>query len=206
MRRREFLLASGGAAGATAAASGHAEGRPDGADAGFVNGGRLRQEGDGDVVEVELVNYAFEPATDSSLEIEPGTTVRFVWVTDTHNIVVENQPGDANWEGHEAIENSGFEYEFTFEVEGTYEFFCRPHINQGMEGTIVVGETSDGGTGDGPLPAAERELDPHAIGVPLQKHFIGFGTFFGITLTLVFTFYVLKYGESAHTGSPNRRD
>ncbi|MFW6448433.1 MAG: plastocyanin/azurin family copper-binding protein [Halobacteriota archaeon] len=202
MRRREFLLGSVGAGGAAMAASGSSVGRPTG-EPGLVDDGRLHQEEDGDVVEVALVDFEFDPGTDSPLEIEPGTTVRFVWETDTHNIVVDSQPDDADWEGQEEIENSGFEYEFTFEVEGTYEFHCEPHLQQGMEGTIEVGETD--GDGAGPLPPAERELDPHEIGVPLQKHFIGFGTFFGITLTLVFVFYVLKYGESAHTGSPNRR-
>lgn len=199
MRRREFLLASAGAGAAATSAGGSAAGHPDSGGPALVDDGRLRQQ-DGDVVEVSLVDFTFEPET---LEIEPGTTVRFVWETSTHNIVVESQPDEADWPGHEDIEDAGFEYEFTFEVEGTYEYFCRPHLSQGMEGTIVVGETDDGA--EGPLPAAEREIDPHEIGVPIQKHFIGFGTFFGITLTLVFTFYVLKYGESAHTGSPNRR-
>jgi len=30
--------------------------------------------------------------------------------------------------------------------------------------------------------------------------------FMGIFVTLVFTFYLLKYGESAHTAAPNKRD
>lgn len=30
-------------------------------------------------------------------------------------------------------------FEFTFEKEGTFEYFCRPHKKLGMKGTIIVG-------------------------------------------------------------------
>ncbi|MFP4627971.1 MAG: hypothetical protein ACLFMX_03170, partial [Halobacteriales archaeon] len=93
MRRREFLLGTVGAGGAAMAASGSSVGRPT-EGPGLVDGGRLHQEDDSEVVEVELVDFAFEPGTDSPLEIEPDTTVRFIWITDTHNIVVDSQPDD----------------------------------------------------------------------------------------------------------------
>ncbi len=136
-------------------------------------------------VEVALVNYAFEPGTDSPLQIEPGTTVTFVWESDTHNIVVDSQPDDAGWEGHETIENAGFEYEFTFEVEGTYEFFCRPHLNQGMEGTIEVGEGLGGNGGGGPqfLPA-----------IPDEARSLAIATVLAMASVLGFAYIFLKYG------------
>ncbi|WP_458210822.1 plastocyanin/azurin family copper-binding protein [Haladaptatus sp. NG-SE-30] len=34
----------------------------------------------------------------------------------------------------------GESYEHTFEVEGTYEYFCIPHESAGMKGTIEVNE------------------------------------------------------------------
>lgn len=105
-----------------------------------------------ETVTVELVDFAFEPGTETPLEIPPGTTVRFVWETDSHNIVVESQPEGAEWEGHEPIEMAGFETEHTFEVEGEYAFYCEPHRELGMEGSIVVSEdaTVNGdGAGDG---------------------------------------------------------
>ena len=49
----------------------------------------------GESVTVELVDYAYEPGTDSPLAIEPGTTVEFVWVTDNHNINVDSTPDGA---------------------------------------------------------------------------------------------------------------
>lgn len=106
--------------------------------------------GGGESVTVELVDYAYEPGTESPLEIPPGTLVQFVWVTDNHNVNVDEQPEAASWPGHDPIENSPFEYEYTFDVEGTYEFHCDPHIGQGMEGTIVVdpaATTAEGGEG-----------------------------------------------------------
>ena len=77
----------------------------------------------------------FEPET---LTVESGSTVTFEWATDTHNIVVESQPEDGNWNGHEEIEESGYSHEHTFEAEGEYEYLCEPHAPD-MRGVIAVG-------------------------------------------------------------------
>ncbi len=78
--------------------------------------------------------FIFEP---EELTIDVGTTVEFVWESDTHNIAVVEGP-DGGWEGHESIEEAGFTHEHTFEVEGTYEYVCDPHESQGMVGTVIV--------------------------------------------------------------------
>ncbi|MUV61306.1 plastocyanin/azurin family copper-binding protein [Halobacterium sp. CBA1126] len=82
-------------------------------------------------------NYVFDP---EQLTIAPGTTVRFVWLSATHNVAVTSQPSDADWGGHDTIEDRGFSFEYTFEVPGTYEYVCTPHQAQGMTGEIVVEE------------------------------------------------------------------
>ena len=79
--------------------------------------------------------FAFDP---SAVRVSSGTTVTFEWVSDTHNVIVDSQPSDASWEGHEAIENDGFSFSSTFEVEGTYTYYCDPHLAMGMKGAIVV--------------------------------------------------------------------
>lgn len=84
--------------------------------------------------------YTFVPGTDEPLTIETGTTVRFVWKSNTHNVHVTSQPDGANWQGHDQIENEGFSFESTFTVPGTYEYVCEPHESLGMVGTIVVEE------------------------------------------------------------------
>ena len=43
----------------------------------------------GEIETVALVDYEFVPGTDEPLTIAPGTTVEFLWITDTHNIVVD---------------------------------------------------------------------------------------------------------------------
>jgi len=90
--------------------------------------------------------YAFAPA---AVRVDPGTTITFEWVSDTHNILIEEQPSDAGWGGVEAIENSGFSHEHTFETEGIYKYYCQPHLALGMKGAIVVGGSGGGGGGDG---------------------------------------------------------
>jgi plastocyanin len=162
--RRTFLRTAGGATAAAAtagAAAGQDEETTTEGDGTPENGtetegtpGETTEGGGGDgggeTVEVVVGpggDFVFEPGTDEPLQIQPGTTVRFVWDSNTHNIVVDSQPDDAEWEGHETIEDEGFEYEFTFEVEGTYEYYCEPHRSQGMEATIEVSQDagSDGG-------------------------------------------------------------
>lgn len=89
--------------------------------------------------------YVFEPGTEDSLRIEPGTTVKFVWKSDNHNLVVGNQPTRANWTGHEKLESEGYSTRHTFEVNGSYTFYSQPYRSVGMVGEIIVGasETPD---------------------------------------------------------------
>ncbi|SFF95501.1 Plastocyanin [Halopelagius inordinatus] len=139
-------------------------------------------------------SLVFEPGTEEALEIAPGTTVEFVWDSDNHNVVPQSQPEDANWGGHEPIENEGFSFSYTFEVLGTYEYICEPHESAGMIGTIEVVENPGGGEGGG-------EKDLEELGVPIQAHWVGTATILGIIITVIFTFYILKYGESPNTGT-----
>ena len=73
-----------------------------------------------------------------SLTIQPGTTVVWEWVGEVdHNINPEDQPDEADWEGHLELQTTG-EHEFTFEVEGEYNYICDPHVGVGMVGDITV--------------------------------------------------------------------
>jgi len=82
--------------------------------------------------------FVFTVGTETPLRITSGTTVKFVWESDTHNIYVDSQSEGANWQGREAIENTGFTYEHTFEIKGTYHYWCEPHKGLGMIADIVV--------------------------------------------------------------------
>lgn len=142
----------------------------------------------GESVTVELVDYAYEPGTESPLEIPPGTLVEFVWITDNHNVAVDSQPDEASWDGYEPIENAGFEYEFTFETEGEYEFHCDPHLSLGMVGTIAVNpEASIGGDDGG------GEGIPSLVPDPAVTLLVATLASLVVVMTLVYAF--LKYGS-----------
>jgi halocyanin-like protein len=90
--------------------------------------------------------YAFAPA---AVRVDPGTTVTFEWVSDTHNVLIEEGPSGSDWGGVESIENAGYSHEHTFETEGVYKYYCQPHLALGMKGAVVVGGSGGGGGGGG---------------------------------------------------------
>jgi plastocyanin len=145
-------------------------------------------------------SLVYEPA---DLTIANGTTVNFVWESDNHNIVVDSQPEGAGWEGTDGgasvTYDTGYEYSHTFTTNGTYEYFCQPHVGAGMEATITVQDQVAAAGGGG------KEQDPEHMGVPFQAHFVGLATILAIISSLLYTFYTLKYGESAHTAAPNKK-
>lgn len=212
MERREFLLtASGIAGGVTSSVPGQGTPTSDSsnktAESNSTNASATTTASKGTAggppVTVELGDFYFKPGTEEPLYVTPGTTVKFVWKTGGHNIHVDTQPDGATWKGHESIENSGFTYEHTFNVKGKYHYWCVPHKSLGMVADIIVNASGQppGGSGGG----GQKEVDPEEMGVPLQSHFVGLVTILAIMVTLVFTFFFLKYGESPHSGHPDRK-
>ena len=221
MNRRDFLKAATGAAGGaavTGAASPVAaqEQTTTGSSTETTSGGTGTESGGttqagsgggggggGGTKTVEVGpggNYTFVPGTNQPLYATPGTTVEFVWKSDNHNIVVESQPDGANWSGHEPIENTGFTYTHTFSTTGTYEYFCQPHQALGMTGTIIINESGQAPSAGG----GAEEANPEHMGVPFQAHYVGIATIVMMIVSLIYTFFFVKYGESAHSSSPNR--
>ena len=141
--------------------------------------------------------FAFEPA---AVQVDPGTTVEFEWTGEGggHNVVHE----EGAFESGQPVDTTGVEFEHTFEEEGVFLYYCTPHKSLGMKGAVVVGEVATGGGGGGEAePAAE--VDPEHMGVPFQAHWVGIATFLAIFVTLIFTFFLLKYGESPHASHGN---
>jgi plastocyanin len=183
---------------------------PGGTDTPMGNTTATEAPGGGGSVEVAVGpggNFVFDP---DSMTIPPGTTVTFSWKSDNHNVVPESQPEGANWagEGEPGVTfDSGHSYSHTFDTTGTYEYVCTPHESAGMVGSITVeegatlpGEGGEGGGGEG-----GGEVDPEEMGVPFQAHWVGIATLLGIGLTLLLTFFFLKYGETPHSGYPEDR-
>ncbi|MFB6206129.1 MAG: plastocyanin/azurin family copper-binding protein [Haloglomus sp.] len=185
MNRREFLRTGAGATAlataATASTAGTASAQA--AEVAVGPGGSL----------------VFEPA---EVYVKPGDTVKWTWKSSNHNIVVQSQPKGANWKGTEGPKvktyNEGHTYEHTFETKGTYEYVCFPHA-PGMAGSVVVNESGKAPSGGG----GQKEADPKHMGVPIQAHFVGIATILAIVVSLLFTFFLLKYGESPHASGGN---
>ncbi|PSP59195.1 hypothetical protein BRC72_02410 [Halobacteriales archaeon QH_7_66_36] len=87
------------------------------------------------VVELKSEPYIFDGATESPLYVKSGTTVKFDWVSDGHNIHVDSQPEKATSKGVEKIHDTGFTHTHTFDVNGEYHFWCVPRdILPGVNG------------------------------------------------------------------------
>jgi len=183
LSRRAFLRA--GTAGAAEAGTAGTAAAQEGTETGTSSGG-----GRGPTEEVIVGpggSLVFEPA---DLTITPGTTVNFVWDSNTHNIVVENQPEGANWSGTEGGANTtydtGHEYSHTFETLGTYDYFCQPHKSAGMVASVEVVESIETPAATGPA-------------VPDGAKSLIVATTFAMIATLMLAFFFLKFGGD----SPN---
>lgn len=75
----------------------------------------------------------FEP---DAVRVETGTTLRWVWMSDSHSLVPTHQPDGAGWEGIESTEPAGFEVEFVPDTSGEYRYVCEEH--EEMVGYLVV--------------------------------------------------------------------
>ncbi|WP_264781472.1 plastocyanin/azurin family copper-binding protein [Haladaptatus sp. T7] len=226
MKRRDFLLAASGVAGGTAATAAPAGAQQTTTSGGGnqsggngTSGGQTTTSGGGNqssgnqssgnqsqggggggptkTVKVgpggDLV---FDP---DKLTVTPGTTVKFVWESDGHNVVPESQPEGAGWEGSGSASelfDTGHTYSHTFSTPGEYAYVCAPHKSAGMTGSITVGSSGGGG--------AVAEADPEEMGVPFQAHYVGIATILMVMMSLLYTFFFLKYGESANTSGGNR--
>jgi plastocyanin len=171
--RRGFLRTATGAAAVAGAA---------GASAGTAAGQTTKE-----VIVGPDGNLVYDPAT---VYVAPGDTVHFVWESDNHNIVVEDQPEGANWEGTEGgandLYNTGHEYEYTFETLGTYTYFCQPHRTSGMVAEVVVNES-----GSSPTPSGGGGGPPQ---IPESARTLGLATVFGMLSTLGLAYFFMRYG------------
>ena len=108
--------------------------------------------------ETAIVQMVAGPRFDPiSLRVRAGATVTFANASaEAHTVTADAEeiPGDAQYFASGGFETEDDardnladgiigqegEYEVTFGVAGTYEYFCIPHESQGMRGTIVVEE------------------------------------------------------------------
>lgn len=96
--------------------------------------------------EVWMVGTSFTPA---DRQVEAGTTVTWINQSNMSHTVTSGENGT-----HDGLFDSGSvdpdeTYSYTFNEAGTYDYFCQPHVGQGMTGTITVTASSGSGNEDG---------------------------------------------------------
>jgi len=78
----------------------------------------------------------FDP---ESFTVSAGDTVLWEWASGGHNVSPDVQPDGADWPGDDdTLYSSGHTHVHTFDVTGTYEYFCQPHRSSGMRGSFTV--------------------------------------------------------------------
>lgn len=78
----------------------------------------------------------FEPP---AIQIDPFTTVVWEWTGNggTHNVVHEPESSSEPAFESELARESGFRFEYTFNHEQIYRYYCEPHRDLGMRGAVV---------------------------------------------------------------------
>lgn len=216
MNRRAFIRAAGGLA-----------------TAGGMLGSVAAQ--DGTVHEIGMYTeggeYYFDPV---GLFVEPGETVRWINESGAHTTTayhpdnprasVRRIPDGAEPWDSGVLTQIGATFEYTFEVEGTYEYYCVPHKTIGMVGRIVCGEP--GGIGEeesipdgvktGTVPGSDVIVEQGSVPYPYTPESGGaggdvlvrtVGIFGSVGLAGVASYHLLNSsGESARVGSAAWRE
>lgn len=87
----------------------------------------------GEVVEIHLTSgNQFDP---SSVTISVGTTVR--WVNDINRFHTITPDDHSEWQRQE-MSTAGQTFTHTFNVAGSFPYFCEPHQSEAMTGTVTV--------------------------------------------------------------------
>lgn len=171
--RRRYLALAGGAV--TTAAAGCSGGS---SDTTTTSGGQTSTTG-GSGGSAKIVgmyteggNYYFDPI---GLYVEPGTTVTFENRSGAHtstsyssdNDAKQRIPKDAQGWDSGILTSVGATFDVTFDVKGTYDYYCTPHKTLDMIGRIVVGEAGGPAEGsmppDGKVPTSDKIISEKSI-------------------------------------------
>jgi plastocyanin len=118
----------------------------------------------GQEVTVGMEDNFFDKA---DITVEPGTTVTWVQRGQYGHTTTSY---DGLWDSGLIEGGTEGTYSYTFEEPGTYEYFCKPHEEVGMVGTVTVSGGSASASATAPATAsASAEAEPLADtgGVPL---------------------------------------
>jgi plastocyanin len=104
---------------------------------------------------VNQAGLAFDPA---EITIEVGDTVQWIWSGGSHTVTSGTDLSDpeVGLLFDESLNSSNPTVSFTFPEIGSQDYFCRPHLNFGMTGTVTV--TAASAVGDTPALGAVQLL------------------------------------------------
>jgi plastocyanin len=88
-----------------------------------------------DVVEVKVNGHDFDPP---EVRIKANQTVRWVWVTGTHNVISGTACSPDGTFSSGSTDSTPSTFEHTFEKAGSFPYFCDPHCSVGMKGKVIV--------------------------------------------------------------------
>jgi plastocyanin len=107
----------------------------------------VQDEESENVVQVNVTSNTFEPRLQ---ELSPGDTVRFNCQEGEHTATLYHPENDVErrspigagvWDSGTLEEGETFEV--TIDTPGVYDYFCKPHENQGMVGSLIVGDNDN---------------------------------------------------------------
>jgi len=77
--------------------------------------------------------------TPANITVAPGDTVSWVWQSVGFNhTVTSGSNGNPDGLFDSGVHKDPFTFSFTFPNEGTFPYFCRPHLDMGMVGSVTV--------------------------------------------------------------------
>lgn len=85
--------------------------------------------------EVTMQGLSFSP---SELEVEVGTTVTWINTDNQAHTVTSGSDGEHDDLFDSGSMDPGDEFSYQFDEEGTYDYYCIPHVENGMTGTVTV--------------------------------------------------------------------
>jgi len=86
---------------------------------------------------VNQSGFSFSPA---DLTIQTGDTVQWVWSSSSHTVTNGTGPTDPNVGAlfDAPLASGNTTVSFTFNSDGEFPYFCRPHFGLGMTGSVTV--------------------------------------------------------------------
>jgi len=85
---------------------------------------------------VAVEGHDFDPP---EVHIKAGQTVRWVWVSGSHNVVSGTScTPDGQFTSGASTQGPGSQFDHTFAEKGTFSYYCDPHCGLGMVGKVVV--------------------------------------------------------------------